>query len=254
MIKCVVAVLALSVLQFSPSAAIVRDLQSRDWITKGRAVAFEARASSPELDTPAIQVLAGELRAITEQLILRESDSPSRPPYPADFDVVSYWRSLGEILAREQNPIAIDALAGAISSGGAPFAAIVRFGEPAVPPVVASVRSEHGLLGHIDRGLDALEQMLEQPAIAQTLSPASLDLIKVVAGERMATPGPKGAGSVLASAAYLAIATHDPRLRATAASLIDNPTAIQSRGVAGPQYVAFISTRLRQALEKFPPP
>ena len=131
----VVLVAAIATMQSAstPSVAITQALQSGDWTIKGRAIALEARTDVPRLDTTAVQALASELSASTEELILGESSTPPPPSYPVDFDSTSYWRSIGEILAREQNPAAIEALTGVISSGGPPFSAIVRFGELAVP-------------------------------------------------------------------------------------------------------------------------
>ena len=234
------------------SADLVDTLRDGDWLAKERRIEVESVKPAGRLSVAAVQALSAELVHSTELLL----DDGHVPPetYPDDFDFNEYIHSIGDILAREQNPLAIDALVGVIVSGGSPFSAVLQFGELAVPSVVAAARSEHGLLGHVSACLDVLEQMLENPTAGAGLSSTSRALIRSVAAERFANPGTIGRRGTLASAAYLGIAIGDVELRAAAANLIDNAAELQARGVSDPRDVLFISDRLRQALAKFPAP
>ena len=232
------------------SPQLSQALQSNDWRAREEAVAIASERPAGSLDSETVKALAAELTDVTELMVRKGKGI--LPPDTNGVDIPDYWQALRELLAREHNPLAIDALVGSVSAGGGPYTAVRAFGELAIPSLVATARSDGGLLGQVHTALDIMEQMLETPEIAKTLSTNSRAAIHEVATERFKRPGPRIGWQVLASAAYLGVATGDPELRAAAAFLVDNPTALQAKGVTDPRTVAFYSDRIRQALAKFP--
>src|SRR5262249_25416921 len=117
---------------------------------------------------------------------------------------------------------------------GVDAVSLAKFGDQAVPSLVRRVREPEsaGEVGHIAGAMDVLEQMLEQPTIRSQLSPASLALIRQVAGERMKNlRRPETAWSTLGPAAYLSVATGDPQLRKQVEDLIGNDAEFVRRGI-----------------------
>jgi len=73
--------------------------------------------------------------------------------------------------------------------------------------------------------------------------------MRQVASELISNSGDRW--RVLASAAYLGVATGDPQLRRQAEALIDKSPEFMRRGIDA-QYQQWTSDRLREALANFP--
>lgn len=162
-----------------------------------------------------------------------------------------YTVSLAEVLIRQKNAAGIDGLA-AVVHFGPPGAALVEFGEAAVPALVKIARTEpedsHGMT---TAAMDALEQMLESSNIRPTLSTRSLTAIRQVAAHRLASTKGNDNWGTLASAAYLAVTTGDARLRKQVVDLVDDNAEFVRRGM-DLEWQQEVSNYARQALAKFP--
>jgi len=163
-----------------------------------------------------------------------------------------YKASLAEVLTNQKNAAGIDGLA-SVAHMGAPGAALVEFGEAAVPALVkiAGTEPEEDDPGHVAAVMDTLEQMLESKSIRPTLSTGSLTAIRQVAAHRLASTKGNDNWGTLASAASLAVATGDDRLRKQVADLVDNDAEFARRGM-DPEWQQEVSDLARQALAKFP--
>ena len=240
--------------------ALVQVLREGDESAKEAIVVRFSGLPPGMVDDRGIRALSEELDKLTEESIQRGIlIAKGRAPANRSGE---YDSLVTDVLAQQRNPIAIPVLVRNVARGYSSFEALVQFGEAAVPALVAGCRVDRGLNRHIRMGLDALEQMLERPAIAAPLSQNSRAQIRAVARERMANPvgepdildpdGRLGDPYVLAAAAYLAVATGDPDLRREATALIDNSvTVFQARRIdAG--WIPRVTVLIQQALAKFP--
>jgi len=238
---------------------LIQALRMADETAKEAIVRLFTNRPARSVDDRAISVLSSELGFQTEIDIQRLSDiAHGHVPEPRDGE----YRNLVErVLAQQENPLAIPALVRAVGNKGAGFESLIRFGEAAVPALIVGCRENRGTANHIRYCLDALEQMLERPAIASTLSDGSRDQIKEVARERMRNPqrdpdisdpeARTGDPFVLASAAYLGAATRDPELRRMTVALTTDATTFDTSRVDR-KWIPYVSNLLRQALAKFP--
>ena len=244
------------------TAALVQVLAEGDENAKYLLITRFLNLPAHSVDGSVIRVLSDELNTLTDEGVQRETlIARGTLPEPRSGE---YDSLVTDVLAQQMNPIAIPALVRVVADGYSSFEALVRFGDVAVPALVDGCRTDRGLNMHIRKCLDVLEQMLERPAIAATLSAASLSQIKAVAFDRMLNPvgepdvldpeGRLGDPYVLAAAAYLAVATRDPNLRSQVVALLDNSVAaFQARNIEQ-KWIPTVSDLVRQALAKFPPP
>jgi hypothetical protein len=178
-----------------------------------------------------------------------ELDPSSRHDGDPDAE---YLEALVGVLKHQKSPAGIDGLV-TVGPYYATVADIAQFGDPAVPALVRRVRrpESSGEIGHINGALDALEQMLEQPAIRSKLSAGSRALIRQVAVERMKDLGrPETAWSTLAHACYLAVATGDLQLRKQVTDLVADDVELRRRGVTDPEKQEWFKKEIGEALDK----
>jgi hypothetical protein len=178
-----------------------------------------------------------------------EADPSSRHEGDPDAE---YLEALVGVLKNQKNPAGIDGLVTVVPYY-ATVADIAEFGDPAVPALVRRVRQPEspGEIGHINGAMDALEQMLEQPAVRSKLSVSSRAVIRQVAVERMKDFGrPETAWSTLAHACYLAVATGDPQLRRQVSDLVADDVELRRRGVADAEKQEWFKKVIGEALNK----
>jgi hypothetical protein len=212
---------------------------------------FTAETLPPHtLQDTTVKALSDKVMTLTRRIRAQfEADPTSRHEGDADSALV---QNLILILKKQKNPVGIDGLVTVV-----PFYATVadlaELGELAVPALVRRARKPEstGEVGHINGALDALEQMLEQPAIRATLSARSRTQIRQVAAERMKNLGrPETAWSTLAHASYLAVATGDPRLRKQVSDLVASGVEQSRRGIVDLEKQQWFQRVIGEALEK----
>jgi len=209
---------------------------------------------SKELPSHALR--AGTVKAIGDEVIkiTRELQSRfNRDPLSVNEGNSNseYVISLAEVLMRQMHPAGIDGLV-AVVQLGAPGGALVEFGEAAVPALINVARTEpEDEPGHADAAMDVLVKMLESPTIRRTLSGTSRAAMRQVAAQRLANTTGDDNWHMLATAAYLAVATRDSGLRKQVMELMDNDAEFvqRSMSIRRQQNVSAIA---RRALAVFP--
>jgi hypothetical protein len=196
------------------------------------------------------------VRAISDEILKLRHDVQVR--FKADPLSVNegnnhsdYVKSLAQVLMHEQNPAGIDGLV-AVAGMGAPGSALVEFGEAAVPALIRVASKEpEDEPNQADSALDVLEQILESPTIRPTLSVNAIEEMRQVAAFRLNNTKGNDNWHLLATAAYLAVATGDDQLRLQVMDLIDNAAEFARRGMTI-QWQHEMSDQARQALARFP--
>ena len=230
-------------------AEIVAALQGTDEDLKELTVRRAALLPPNALRPAVVKAIGDEVIKITREVHSQFKKDPLS--VAEENNRFEYTVSLAEVLIRQKNAAGIDGLA-AIVHFGLPGAALVEFGEAAVPALVKIARTEpedsHGMT---TAAMDALEQMLESSSIRPTLSTMSLTAIRQIAAQRLGSTKGNDNWRALASAAYLAVATGDDGLRKQVADLVDNDAEFARRGM-DPEWQREVSDLARQALAKFP--
>jgi hypothetical protein len=146
----------------------------------------------------------------------------------------------------------VDALAGAAGTGAIAMDALVRMGDRAVPSLVRAGRAypnQRERSFQRKAAMDTLEQMLEQPRVARTLSQRSRQAIESLARDRLSDR--RADAFELVGAGYPAVATRNAALRAEAARLTDSGE-LRRREVPE-RFDSFISKTIGEALATFRP-
>jgi hypothetical protein len=240
--------------------ALVRALQSPNYVTKEKIVLRFANRRRSALDGRAITALSRELERAAD-VERRLSGDPSQQRHESDGEVHSYSRIVADVLVQQGDPRAIPALVPFVR--GPALGALIQFGGAAVPALVAGLaKSDVSAHGYFRvETFHAFEQMLKETALAATLSEENKAQIRAVAHEQMTSPEyPSDASDpdsremgryLLEAAAHLAIVIGDPGLRHEAIALIDNEVAFEARHIDA-KWIALVSTRIRRALEEIP--
>ena len=142
-----------------------------------------------------------------------------------------YFR-VAEAVIELQDPRAIPALAGALTTGGGVARALARFGEEAAPAVLDIVMTPESFTRAVNTGLLTLRLMAE--TARRPLSDEVLDGMRRAAGQRLS-----GQQSVttLWWAMDLAVLLDDEDLKRTVEQLATNPNEVVIRGVEDPSLV-----------------
>ena len=219
-------------------------------VAKRQAIARATQSPRGGLSTEAVQALAHELKTL---VAMQEKAIAKPDPLQVASDIQEgsdEEPELIQILARQNDPAAIDALADVVDTGSMARDTLIAFGEQAVPSLVRVARLEgvyHDRFLHMAVAMDALEAMLESADIRKTLSPASLQGMRDVARERIANSGNRA--RLLEAAVYLGVATGDAALRREAEFLIDNNAEFVRRGIDAVMQQR-VTNDLRDALAK----
>ena len=145
-------------------------------------------------------------------------------------------------------PRVLEALVTQAGTGRMATDAILRFGDHAVAPLIASARTTLSTGEHQRAGaLRCLAEMLHA-GISPALTLSSKAAIADLARDKLTARSPPSVE--LAAAGVLAAATGDRELRASASRLID-PAELTARGLAGPAQTLVIRL-VSDALAKYP--
>jgi len=214
---------------------------------RARAAAFQAartigaRAVGPELRAALIALLERQNRLVAE--VTR------RGGIVADYEDPEFMAALARFVAELQDPAAIPVLAEAVDGGLPVIRALARFGERAVPALVAVAASADRHYTEVDHALRALRFIVEDPG-SHPLSTRAREAVRVVVRARLTgTPY----FTTLWQAIDLAAALDDPELMAIVTALAHDTREVMARGVTDPELVRRTQELARDRLAGFPP-
>jgi hypothetical protein len=200
-----------------------------------------ARGVGPELRGALIALLARKNRLV--------ADVTRRGEILADYEDPEFIWALACFVAELQDPAAIPVLAEAVDGSFPVIRALARFGERAVPAVVAVATAKHQHYTVVDHALLTLRFMVEN-ATSQPLSEQAREAVRQVARARLTEPG---YFTTLWQAIDLAAALDDPELMGIVVALAQDPAAVRAKGVTDQDLVERTRQRARDRLAGFPP-
>lgn len=185
--------------------------------------------------------LVRELIRLNEALARRHAllDAGQQNLPPLTFG--EYRGTLVTAVAQSTDPKVIPALIGALGTGSIVIRGLAKFGEEAIPAVVAAARN--GLPWVVDDGMDTLRLMITS-AKDRPLSSESMQTIVEVARSHLYG---RQSLAVIAVACELAVSTKDPGLRDRVSQLASDPREAQKLGVA-PHDVPVVQRQAARAL------
>jgi hypothetical protein len=191
-----------------------------------------------ELRTALIRLLEMENRVVAETLERGATVDTVEDP--------EFISALARIVADLRDPVAIPALAGALSTYSV-IAPLADFGEQAAPAVLAVVRSSKDHYA-VEDGLRSLRFMIEGP---RPLSAATLREIALVTEQRLSG---KQAFATLWYAIDLASVLKTSRLQTILQSFASDPKVIVETGNVQPQIIRRTQQRAIDRLTGVAPP
>ncbi len=194
----------------------------------------------PELRTALIETLDREGRLL-EQRYRAGRRGETLPP----LEDPEFVGPITRAVARLQDPAAIPALVSVLGTGSTAIRALVAFGEPAAPEVIATVLSRERNYEAVNGGLIALRLMVEE-ILARPLSAGVLADIRRAAEMRLVEP--QDFITTVWWAIDLAVVLDDIRLNGLVQSIAANPASISL--VRGTMDAELIETTRRRATER----
>lgn len=212
------------------------------------ALSMGPRNAGPELRAALIRALQREAQIQTGRYHAGGRGEPFQPQEDPEL-ILRLARAVADL----QDPAAIPALAATLGTGFTVIRALTGFGEQAAPAVLQVVTSPESSHYAVDDGLVALRMMVEVAA-ARPLSAAIREQIRVVARQRLTTPGGIiSTGVTLRSAIDLAMVLDDPELTLIVSALAYDSQEVVARGVTDPELIRRTQQRALDRLAGIPP-